>query len=158
MLEFSVGETVSWGRGSLYFRTCFGLDSAPPDESASGNFAAGPPVDLSLANYRYVAVDDAAQKIRKAHWATRPITFSPDGYAIVGDTVFHPLSAKADQPIGNYHYFAFGYCSNGAGCCLSKANGRCGCRVVWICRIICWILSLGGSARKAARVPQVSKA
>jgi hypothetical protein len=67
------------------------LDSAPPDEPASGNFVAGPPFDLSLANYRYVAVDDAAQTIWKAHWATRPITFSPDGCAIVGDSVFHPL-------------------------------------------------------------------
>tara|TARA_B100000497_G_C7340998_1_gene224111 strand:+ start:326 stop:496 length:171 start_codon:yes stop_codon:yes gene_type:complete len=47
--------------------------------------SSGPPVDLSLANYRYVAVDDAAQKIRKAHRAARPVTFSPDGYAIVGD-------------------------------------------------------------------------
>jgi hypothetical protein len=47
--------------------------------------SSGPPVDLSLANYRYVAVDDAAQKIRQAHRAARPVTFSPDGYAIFGD-------------------------------------------------------------------------
>jgi hypothetical protein len=47
--------------------------------------SSGPPIDLSLANYRYVAVDDAAQKIRQAHRAARLVTFSPDGYAIVGD-------------------------------------------------------------------------
>ena len=72
-------------RCSLYLGACFGLVRAPSYEPAPGNFAGSPSVDFSLANYRYVAVDDAAQEIRKAHRADRPVTFSPDGYAIFGD-------------------------------------------------------------------------
>ena len=34
---------------------CFGLDRAPHYDPAPGNFATGPSVDFSLANYRYFA-------------------------------------------------------------------------------------------------------
>ena len=91
-LNFPLGKLFLGGRGSLYFWACFSLDSAPSDEPASGNFAAGPPVDFSLANYRYVAVDDAAQKIRKAHWATRPdYIFTRWLCDLLEVQFFHPL-------------------------------------------------------------------
>ena len=100
-------EPIPWGM--------FWLDRAPPYEPAPGNFTLGPSADLSVANHRYVAVDDAPQEIRKTHRPAGSVAFSPDGHAIFGNSIFYPLQKACHQPTGHADYFANGGGSDDGG-------------------------------------------